>query len=361
MAFDIENALVFGLHGIDDGGPNWSDRLFKVLDEAIAAFGYSAFARELRAQQKHSVRELIDFHEINYGTVFQNVLTNWAKNAADVIESAQGLPQQREFERCMGLLEAHCDPNDRVVWPHLAGVFFWKTSSYVRAMIKNEVAAVLSAQVAARRQQDRGKRIETSLLAHGLGTAVAMETLNDMYRGGWNGARWTTQDMHFDSYHAIANVCGLLGAEPADAYDGFVRPAAAGESAVLCYYDYRHRADPFTCVRSFVPTGWPQDLYESVVVQHVRGTNVHALDHYVQHPAVHIPILRSWFGYCCIGEQEEQAARNTFPDVSLDHARAEVVDRIARLAQRELLRSSDAAELLQGIAAFRALLHGSDA
>lgn len=363
MAFDIENPLVFGLHGMGEHGPGWSKGLFDALDRAVADFQYSAIQTELKAKKKASVKDLVDFQEICYGGVFQNLLKNWAKNATDAIQRAQNLPEQQKIERGAGWLERNGDPNDGFVWTHLMDVFFWLTSSYVRAMVKNEVAAVLSAQVAARRKKDKGNRVQVSLVAHSLGTAVARDTLNDMYSGGWVTQRWSPDYVKLDSYHAIANVCELLSFDGVSVYDGYVRPTGGGQSAVTYFNDYRHRLDPFTFVRPFKPEGWSHDLYDQVGVQHIRGANVHAIEHYVQHPSVHIRMLRSWFGYSCISGDEERNAQLAFPDVPVNDPDGivKVVEDAASFAQRDFTLSPDLVDLLKGIATFRSSIEDAEA
>ena len=357
MAFDIENPLVFGVHDVGEVAPGWSKGLFKSLDDAVSTFKYSEIESELEAQQKASVGELIDFHEINYGHVVQNLLTNWEKNATDALANAQSLPEKERIERGLGWLQRNCERNDRHVWPHLLGLFFWTTSSYVRAMITNEVAAVMSENVTARRRHDKGRRVHASLVAHGFGAAIAGDTLDDVYSGAWGGQRWSPEYFQFDSYHAVANARELLEGDRSDRYTGYVRPAAFGESAVFRFYDYCHRADPLTAARPGT-VEWPDDLYERVSVQHVRDANVHCLEHYLQHPAVHVPILRSWFGYYCISSDEARYAQESFADVQIDGAdlATRLVEEAAQLAKRELTQSPTVVEWLSAVAIFRSMV-----
>ena len=358
MPLDIENPLVFGLHGMGEHDQGWSKELFDALDGAVTTFKYAAIQNELTARKKASIKDLIDFKEICYGGVFQQLLKNWAANAKDAMERSQNLPERQKIERGVGWLSKNGEPHDDFVWTHLMDVFFWLSSSYVRSMVKNEVALVLSEQVAARRKKDKGKRVYVSLVAHSLGTAVARETLNDMYSGGWVKERWTPDYLQFDSYHAIANVCELLNFSGSSAYEGYVRPAPPGGSAVLYFNDYRHKLDPFTVVRPFTPGNWSSDLYDRIDLQHIRGADVHAIKHYVVHPSVHIRILRSWFGYFCVSGEEEREAQKAFTDLPLEDPNQIVTfaEEAAALVQRDFTLSPDLVDLLKGIATFRSLL-----
>lgn len=359
MAFTIENPLVFAVHGMGEHEEGWSSELIDALDEAVAAGKYTAIQAELKAKQKKSVKDLIDLRPITYGGVFSDLLKNWAENAKDAIDRAQDLPERQKIERGMGWLQENGESKDDFVWTHLLDVFFWLTSSYVRAMVKNVVAAELSKRVAERRKKDKGKRVQISLVAHSLGTVVVRDTLNDMYSGGWITERWSPESIQFDSYHAIANVCELLHFGGPSPYEGYVRPAPPAQSAVLYFNDYRHALDPFTLIRPFTPPDWSRQLYDQVGVQHIRGADVHAIKHYVQHPSVHIRILRSWFGYGCVSGDEESAAQAAFKDIPLNDPDqiVKIVEEAAALAQRDFTLSPDLVDLLKGIATFRSLIN----
>ena len=96
-----------------------------------------------------------------------------------------------------------------------------------------------------------------------------------------------------------------------------VRPGELGCTTV--FNEYRHRLDPITKIKPFTPTesgGWvPATLFKSVyrLVQPsaVTEANVHALNHYLKIPDVHLPMFRLLFGFRP-NKQEETSGRDEY-------------------------------------------------
>lgn len=351
VKFEPTDPLVFGLHGMGAGLPGWADELFDALDAAIKTHGYAAIQQKMAARKVASVRGLVQFVEICYGDVFQDVINHWAENAADAIKRAATIPDRDKIERAVGWLEKSGKANDAFVWTHLADVFFWLSSSYIRARVKNKVAKALTSELAKRREASKGYRFHLSLVAHSLGTTIARETLEDLYGGGWDGVRWIPELVQFDSYHAIANVSQLMNFGGAPPYNGFVRPGPSGEVAVLYFNHYHHYLDPFTIVRPFDPPNWSPNQFDDVEVRHFRDVNVHAIKHYVAHPSVHIRILRKWFNYFSVGVDEEAAAQAAYPDLAMPSGGA-AAEQLASLVGRDLTQSPDLIDIVKAVSTF---------
>lgn len=355
MGLMFTNSLVFLAHGMGEYEVGWSDDFFKTLDKSIETNGYSKIQQALEDKSLESVKELIDCQELLYADVFDEIIQNWAKNAEDAIARAATLPEKNKIAQSVDWLGDSGVANDSFVWTHVLDVFFWATSSYVRSLVKNRVADSLTQNVASRMKEAGPKRFLISGMAHSLGTSVLQQTLQSLYAGEWAGQRWNPQYVQFDVYHAVANVSNLFEFVGfSSPYEGYCRPAGMGQSGVYYFNNYRHVLDPFTLVSRFSPTDWPKALYDDVEIKHIRQLNVHALEHYAQHPSVHIRILRSWFGYNCVSPEEERVAQEKFKDVPTAAltARAAKALEQSNLIERNLTASPDLLDLLKAVAAY---------
>lgn len=106
-----------------------------------------------------------------------------------------------------------------------------------------------------------------------------------------------------------ANVGRVLETQP-KVYQSVVCPPGVGvTSYVDAYYNFRHRFDPFAMVRPFAPVGWDPSRFITVEnCEKVLQFNVHGLDHYLDDPRVHVPIIRALAGDWCITAAQEHAA-----------------------------------------------------
>ncbi len=103
-------------------------------------------------------------------------------------------------------------------------------------------------------------------------------------------------------------------------YQSIVHPLSAGAQDAYCtrYYNFRHRFDPIPAVRAFDPPNWGPDYRATANLSHFREFNVHGFEHYLDHPAVHIPLIKGLFG-ALITESEQQQALENYHDIVADH------------------------------------------
>jgi hypothetical protein len=352
--------LVFLIHGMGVFAAGWEAPFVQALDDAIKQFGYTAVP-----VAGGSIKDAIDLQPITYSGRFTDLMASWETHAQQLIDAATPA-QKPQVQKAIGwLTTSGIATKDPFVWTHVMDVFLWVTSPMLRNVIKNDVALALTSNVVARRNDD--PMVNTSFVCHSLGTAVAEQTLQDLAAGNWQGGvnGFAPSWFHFNSLHTVANVSKLLEFDPAhySIYDGLVRPGPYGDanSYALYFYDYRHELDPFTLPRPFAPSAWPAELFDSQPLKHVHQIDVHALEHFLMNPAVHIRMLRSWFGFNCITSDQELAAIHNFLQVSLPAGSApqQILTDLNDLADKvktAVGTSPDLVSILTGIAVARTSL-----
>jgi hypothetical protein len=98
-----------------------------------------------------------------------------------------------------------------------------------------------------------------------------------------------------------------------------VRPLSANSGeGTYCdrYYNFRHEFDPFPAVRAFKPAGWGADYRRVEDLRHFHEFNVHDYLHYLDHPVVHIPIIKGLLGPV-IDNAEAQKAVSSYPELDI--------------------------------------------
>ena len=342
--------LVFLLHGMGDYAPGWESPFVKALDGAIKQNEYEAL---LTMSGGKSIANAMELIPINYSGYFSTLIKSWQEKSQEVIALASPAMQPKVTRAVGWLTESEMKKNE-FIWTHLMDVFFWLTSFNLRNLVKNLVADTIVSAYLKRRQQDEFERFRTSLVSHSLGTAVAHHTIQDMASGAWKSGTngFAPSWFHFDTMHTIANVSKLLAFDSNyPVYDGLVRPGAFGDPAsyTLYFCDYRHPLDPFCLPAPFKPTNWPVALFDAQQPSHVHQLNVHAIEHYVANPVVHIRLLRGWFGYDCITAKEELDALNSFKMLKPPDKQSDAQQLATSIAQT-VGSSPDLIDIIKGVA-----------
>src|SRR5689334_7717446 len=116
----------------------------------------------------------------------------------------------------------------------------------------------------------------------------------------------------------IADPCLLVPAAllDVDYLDSVCRPVGGGRPG-MCqrFVEVWHACDPLAVARPFRPDDWGRNYREIGPLTHFRQANVHALGHYLDHPAVHVPLVNQALGGPVIDASEAAVARGAYPDV----------------------------------------------
>ena len=318
--------LLFLLHGVGEHGAGWADR------PEGPATTLRQESRRYAAFQRRPLDERVRVVSLSYDDLLDAAAARWrdsaARSAREVTGKAEeaarkaaalllkapwlgaavdGLsPFARHLAALPGLAElAEHLPALEAAWPdHASDVLAWRADTECRAAVRARVAdSVRAALLAA--AEDSGA-VEAVFAAHSLGTAVAHDALDDLgrrwlqRRGAFSPRRW-----RWRAVFMLADVSRLLAA---GGPESLLRAGPARDTASWTrrLYEVRHAWDP---IDRAVPKA-DEALRRSLPlkVSHAWKANVHSFGHYLEHPAVHIPLLRSACGPNCVSRAEEEAA-----------------------------------------------------
>ena len=142
----------------------------------------------------------------------------------------------------------------------------------------------------------------------------------------------------------IANVSRVLQRNDAKVLESRVMPGSAAAGRLCSFYlNVRHKLDPFTIPQAFDPGEWPDsatfstERYQHIQPSHIHFEsdelpNIHALDHYLRNPRVHVPFFRSILGRNIVTAEDYRLAKVRFDSEvrsnTLDKARSALESRL---------------------------------
>jgi hypothetical protein len=285
---------IFLVHGMGSTKAGWSQELQKTIrtryfDPTKYKFvGTTPFDGLFR------------FVEINYNQHFEEYLEE-AKKQADNLSKWSKLVSNvdggvfRVLQRVVQT--AARAPSDNFLVTHLADVALLMATD-VGELIKNDVALQLTQEL--KKLDLSGDR--WSVIAHSLGTRVMTEVL----QAGFTTAPSLRSFGKARMVMMVSNVSRLLEKlspfNAGDVFHNVVFPSVRAANGVCSHYvNCTHRLDPFAFVMEFDPPAtfgdgntFIDNLYHGVKLPlaDVLSKNVHALEHYLEHPVVHTTMLQ---------------------------------------------------------------------
>lgn len=318
--------VFFLVHGVGHHPEGWAaadDGPINTL--TTVANNYSGFSGE------SPLGNSVEFVEIRYDDIFDRILERWAELANGLADLPNVAPDQIRAVRNQ-LSEVNAPDN----WfaSEAMDVLFYIGFPLVRRLVLLRVASKIMQTIAGHEASDNRRY---SILGHSLGTTVVHDAIHKMGTTNWLspdenvleilnaneiGEDVTLEDMarvrerygdrifspgnfKFDAIFMISNTSALLQKSARNPYESIVRPrnSGGGPSSNACnrFYNVDHVLDPIGKVRRFrAAEAWPlaagehrTTAFDIFRVSHIHDVNVHGLDHYLKHPRVHAPILRS--------------------------------------------------------------------
>lgn len=271
--------VLFLIHGMGSFESDWAEK----PDGPVATL--KRVAKKYDYYKQKSIDDVIRFAPITYDKIFCEAVAKWE---ADSTAGLEHWDSESERKAVLKWLDDAGNPGT-FWWTHAADVVMYRLSGFYRRRVLTHVVREM-----ARVLQDEWSsedRALCSVLAHSLGTAVAHDSMHLLGTVRWGGTHaLRPENWHFNTVFMVSNTSHLLehndtGTCPA--YESIVRPG----SYCARYWNFRHKYDAVALARQFEgPDDW--DEYYDVEVDHFRGINIHGISHYLEHPAVHIPILR---------------------------------------------------------------------
>lgn len=298
---------LFILHGMGRHVPDWAESTVSLLHALPARYGYTWF------DGNGALDEHLDPVPVDYDDVFDQYVQDWGQSAAAL--GAQAGVHGVDISGILGWLEGADETEDNFFWTHVVDVVLYRFFSIVTAEVRLRVRTQIAAELA--RQGEHGQIVQASVLAHSLGTSVAHDSLallgtQPIQTDDGPNESFMLANHRFANVFMCANVGRVLETHP-KVYQSVMRPPGSGPSYVDAYFNFRHVYDPFPMVRQFGPVGWSARRFKDRGdLEKVLQFNVHSLEHYLDDPRVHIPILRATVGEWCVTPAQEQAAISAY-------------------------------------------------
>ncbi|HKK06685.1 MAG TPA: alpha/beta hydrolase [Gammaproteobacteria bacterium] len=291
-----------------------SDKPVLILVHGMGKHPPGAFAKEFTAAihetlhqvdgyESTDINTLVDIQEFNYDGFFDEIRKKMKNQAKPVAERLGAINQLAGLSWGPGLVlklssfEANYG-KDKFFYTHCLDVIFYATllGAKVRVDAARKIAQIV---------RDNAPEKKIHVLAHSLGTAVAHDTLSQLYRGDFV-ANDDIPDLdlvthRLKSVWMVANVSRLVNSvtDISDPYKSTVRPGPDGCTDYL--RNVHHELDPFTLIKSFHPKNdgsWvPRDhfdfAYSDIETSAVTDINTHDFSEYIKNPKVALPLLRT--------------------------------------------------------------------
>lgn len=316
--------LLIAVHGMGSNPPEWSARIRDKLD-AVAS-RYVAFAGGARAFHKN-----FTFAEVQYDAIVERYVVEWGAQAdefeAFLDDNPSPLPKGKWSQLFDWLTDTTLPEDEKdFFWSTLIDPILYRGFPIVR----DEVRANVMAQIVDHMTKSMADgAVQVSILAHSLGTAVTHDVLQLLASGAAGGNRaFEAREWKFENLFMLADVAllgprGLIDLKPSDPnYLVIPRSAVPVDSGPGTYYctrfhSFRHEWDPFIRWAPLEPTswgpGWGADFRAPAPFSQIQAANVHGFTHYLDNPAVHIPIINAMMGFSAIDKKEERDAIAAYP------------------------------------------------
>lgn len=275
---------IFLIHGMGEFEPGWSgaiEQQFRALFDQYPTLKADGFV------------DFFEFKEICYGQVFEKWRAQWRADAAASAAAlnAAGL----DSGASKTLVELAAAPSGSSFWQtHVLDVAFYRFLMPMAQEVWREVQTQIMGHL-----DSFTASPSYSIVAHSLGSAVAYETLHAMI----TGTPSLPSSFRPVNFFAVSNTARLLWGRGGDLYTPTMGPSLTDHRGMcLRFFNFRHALDPVCNVSAFhrPPDRWfsevagRNEVYFDVNLPaaDLQMANVHALQHYLGHPLVHVPMLR---------------------------------------------------------------------
>lgn len=296
--------ILFLMHGMGVHGADWAQPVIAKLDEVAARY------QEFNGSA--ALSERVKLVPITYDDVFQNLLTRWNDSAAELknFVSQNGIAINTVTDWLDGANQTEAN----FFWSHVVDVLLFRFFDITKGEVRTRVLSQMVETLA--KEMEGGNIVEASVLTHSLGTSVGHDCLAYLGSHPIDGNEaFLAKNFRFSNFFMVANVGRVLETNP-PVYHSCVKPMSADPNQAYCdrYYNFRHEYDPIPAVLSFKPQDWGDDYRATEDFHHFHEFNVHDYLHYLDHPAVHVPIIRGLLGPVIDGAEYQQALHD-YPDI----------------------------------------------
>jgi len=297
---------LFLIHGMGTNQAGWEKPFVETLEKHYGSYKNLA---------KVPFKDRFTIAPVTYDDTLRGIVEQWQAGANAVAKDASPAVVQD----LTAWLRRAGDTDGNFGWTHASDVLLYRVFTDVRDALKVHVAKQIAGVV-----RDLKAGEPWSVIGYSLGTAVGHDALHALWTDRLPDGSKT--GFNFDQARAlvvaqIANVSRVLQSD-VPVYQSTVKPGVARDQCGCSYFlTARHVLDPFTTPAPFSPVAWPtptaeaEGIYRSARPEHIHDWNIHAFEHYLVNPDVHIPLFRMLMDdqdHLFITDADEQAARAAF-------------------------------------------------
>lgn len=313
--------ILFLIHGMGRQPDNWSA---PVTDKLVELTGLYQHFRE------NNLTDDVVFVPLRYDNVFEGLLDRWKDDFSGILDSEDtgDIPRGK----LLSVMENMTQEERDFFWSHVADVLIYRFFPLYRDRVRIEVIRNIAKNVKKQRNQF-GNNTRFSFLAHSLGTAVIHDSLHLLGSTQWDDDIANVMGpphTRFQSLFMLANTSRILEND-IKVNDSIVCPVGRhrdqNREYLDQYYNAFHKYDPVTLIRKVDGSGWGGNFHQ-VNLSHFRDVNIHDFNHYLDHPAVHIPLLRILCGFRSVLPAEQVHALEGYGDIDRQQAIGEIKNRV---------------------------------
>jgi hypothetical protein len=291
------------VHGMGVHGADWATDVKADIVAAAQTFGLDGGFSETLDD------DAVTLVPISYDARFRKWLDKWGNDSRELVSFIKK-NSIKVPANIVGWLENVDATENNFLWSHVVDVILYRFFDLVTTDVRVSVAKDI-----AQTWRDALKvdpQAEVSVLAHSLGTSVTHDTLALLATAPPPKATgFLAGDRRLANVFMVANVGRILETSP-QVFDSVICPPSVRANGYCgTMFNVRHDLDPFPAPRPFKP-GWGGDDFVQIRTKAVREFNVHDFQHYLRDPRVHVPLLRSLFGFDAISPASAQEAMDAY-------------------------------------------------
>lgn len=311
--------ILFLVHGMGRQQIGWADPVINHLRKKTKQFKYFT---------ENDFSDHVIIEPLRYDHVFDDLLSRWKDDFEGIMasEAEDSIPDGR----LRALMEEMDREEVKFFWSHIADVLIYRFFPPMRQRIRIELIRTIAKKV--QYYRDRfGNNTHFSFVAHSLGTAVIHDSLHLMGATEWDDEVANVMGpphTRFQALYMLANTCLCLQSD-INVESSIVCPVGSKGDKSKEYFDQYvnvlHEYDPITLLWRLDGESWGGN-FKQLKLSHIRDLNVHDFTHYLDHPGVHIPLLRTLFGFNSVTPAEQKLVVHTYKDID----RAQVTEEVKK-------------------------------
>lgn len=285
---------IFLVHGMGNFEAGWSEVIRKGLLKSFAQYP---------TLNDGGFADAFEFKEILYNDTFEAWRKQWREDAQAAANALTSVGASSNAVQEL-ISAAGAPGGSGFLATYVLDVVAFRFLTPIAQTVCRSVQAQILGHLKAFPANDTPRY---SIIAHSLGTSVVYETFHQMLTQVVDGSLLTPA-FRPENVFMVANTAKLLW----NRGGGTAYPAALSPDLIddrgLCFRfsNFRHALDPVPAVDRFNP---PDDWFapsaprssvyrdDLIPAGDVQDINVHAFQHYLSHPIVHVPILRILTGF----------------------------------------------------------------